>query len=313
MSKKPTKEQLLQDVLSDLTWQQIAEKYGYTDSRFLRKLAKRWDLPPRRKILKPTKEQLEDMIIRKGMTPYEVAKELGYSEGGWSNIYAYCRQYGIEFDFTPHADLRNTPFTDEQKSIVYGTLLGDGYLKPSNNRENPSYSLVIAHGAKQKEYLEWKKEKLSNFIIKEDAYIKQSKTKYNHSPTYRYDTIAHPFLTELRRKFYPNGVKTVSKEWLNHIDELALAVWFMDDGSLNKRYGTMLISTNNFSYEEHVLIQQWFLNRWDIPVKIESRKSSWTGKTQYSIRINSSVAKRFREIISPYVPDCMKYKITLGG
>jgi hypothetical protein len=38
MSKCPSKEQLLQDVLSDLSWFAIAEKYGYTDARFLQKL-----------------------------------------------------------------------------------------------------------------------------------------------------------------------------------------------------------------------------------------------------------------------------------
>ena len=37
MSKCPTKDQLYQDFLSDLSWFEIAEKYGYTDSRFLRK------------------------------------------------------------------------------------------------------------------------------------------------------------------------------------------------------------------------------------------------------------------------------------
>ena len=31
MSKCPTKEQLLQDILSDLSWFEIAEKYGLAD------------------------------------------------------------------------------------------------------------------------------------------------------------------------------------------------------------------------------------------------------------------------------------------
>ena len=70
MSKCPTQEQLLQDVLSDLSWFEIAEKYGYTDARFLRKKAAQWGFPPRRKILKPTKEELSDMLYRQNMNPY---------------------------------------------------------------------------------------------------------------------------------------------------------------------------------------------------------------------------------------------------
>ncbi len=40
--KAPTKEQLLADVLSNATWNEIAQKYGYSDPRFLRKLARRY-------------------------------------------------------------------------------------------------------------------------------------------------------------------------------------------------------------------------------------------------------------------------------
>lgn len=122
----------MQDVLSDLSWSAIAEKYGYTDSRFLRKKAAHWGLPPRRHILKPSKDKLADMLYNQQMSPPQIAKALGYGEGGWSNIYAYCRKYGLDFDFSINRELRETDFTDRQKQIVFGTLLGDGYLRPTN-------------------------------------------------------------------------------------------------------------------------------------------------------------------------------------
>jgi hypothetical protein len=77
-TKAPTREPLLEDVLSDLSWKEIAIKYDYSDSRFLRKLAVRWDLPKRRKILKPLKEELEDLIYIQKLTPYEISDKLGY-------------------------------------------------------------------------------------------------------------------------------------------------------------------------------------------------------------------------------------------
>ncbi len=52
--KAPSREQLLADVLSDAKWSEIAEKYGYSDARFLRKLARRYGLPQRRIIRKPS-------------------------------------------------------------------------------------------------------------------------------------------------------------------------------------------------------------------------------------------------------------------
>lgn len=112
MTKCPSKEQLLQDVISDLPWSAIAEKYGYADARFLRKKAVQWGLPPRRRILKPTKEQLSKMLYDQHMTPSQIANALGYGEGGWSNIYAYCRKYGLEFDFSINHDLRKMDFSE---------------------------------------------------------------------------------------------------------------------------------------------------------------------------------------------------------
>ena len=71
--KTPTKEQLLSDVLSSATWKEIAEKYGYSDPRFLRKLARRYDLPKRRTILKPTEAQLREMIQEQGSRFHRVS------------------------------------------------------------------------------------------------------------------------------------------------------------------------------------------------------------------------------------------------
>jgi hypothetical protein len=301
--KRPTKEMLEVDVMSDLTWPEIAAKYGYTDSRFLRTLAKRYELPPRRKLITPSKETLYQLICVEGLTPYEVADKLGYGKGGWSNVYAYCREYGIEFDFTVNADLRNTSFTPDQRSIVVGTLLGDGYLRPHGKIEK-NYSLCFAHGEKQIEYLEWMKDNLKPFTTSDIPYKHKKTSLHNHATVHSYHTVCHPWLTELRKAFYPDGKKTVSIDWLNQVDELALAVWYMDDGSLNKRYGTMTFCTNGFSYEEHLLIQQWFLDRWKLPVVIENRRNN-----QYSIRVNASVAKHLREILRPYIPPCMSYKV----
>lgn len=302
--KAPTKEMLEVDVKSDLSWKEIADKYGYTDARFLRKLAKRYEFPPRRKFINPSKETLVQMICVEGLTPYVVADKLGYGEGGWSNVYAYCRKYGIEFDFTANADLRNTSFTESQRSIVVGTLLGDGYLRSSGNSNNPSYALVFAHGEKQREYLEWMKDELKPFVLADTPYLHKKTSIHNHAPVSSYHTICHSWLTELRKAFYPNNIKTVSLDWLNQVDELALAVWYMDDGSLNKRYGTMTFCTNGFTYDEHLLIQQWFLDRWCLPVVIENRRNN-----QYSIRVNSTVARTLREILRPYIPHCMSYKV----
>lgn len=305
MSKCPTRDELLLDVLSDRSWASIAEKYGYSDARFLRKKAKLWDLPPRRKILKPTKEQLFDMLYNRNMTPYQIADKLGYGDGGWSNIYAYCREYGLDFDFSINHQLRQTPFTQRQQEIVFGTVLGDGYLRPTNsNAENHSYALSLCHGEKQLEYLKWKFAELENFVTTKEFRISTRQFRGN-APTYAFSTVSHPFLNEVHRICYSaNGKKDITAQWLAHITPLALAVWYMDDGSLNKRYHTVVLCTNSFSRQGQLLAISFLKERYGIDAVLEPRRNNQT-----VIRINASQSRKFMDIIAPHVPACMEYKL----
>lgn len=270
MSKCPSKDQLLLDVLSELPWSAIAEKYGYSDARFLRKKAKQWNLPPRRTILKPGKEQLSEMLYQKNMTPYEIADALGYGEGGWANIYSYCREYGLTFDFSKNHELRNTPFTQRQKEIVFGTLLGDGYLRPTNgNAENHSYALSLCHGEKQLEYLKWKFHEFENFVTTKEFQVNLRPFRGN-APTYAFSTVSHPFLREAHDICYwAQGKKDISRKWLEQITPLALAVWYMDDGSLNKRTHTIVLCTNSFSREGQLMAIDFLKQRYDIAAVLE--------------------------------------------
>lgn len=297
--KAPSREQLLADVLSDAKWSEIAEKYGYSDARFLRKLARRYGLPQRRIIRKPGEAELRRLILDEHLTPYQVAERLGYGSGGWSNIYAYCREYGIQFDFSTNHALRAVPFSARQKEIALGSLLGDAYLRPSGN----SYSLSFSHGEKQLAYLEWKRAEFANFVTQEGFY-KSVRDFHGNAPTYSFGTISHPDLKELRALCYPDGTKRVSRAWLELLTPLSLAVWYLDDGSRNARYGTLVLCTNSFPLDEHVLMAEYFRDRCGLDVKIEPRRNG-----QYCLRVNASQAGRFLSLISPHVPDCMNYKL----
>lgn len=297
--KAPSKEQLLADVLSDASWKEIADKYGYTDSAFLRKLARRYDLPKRRVIRKPSESDLRHMIIDEGLTPYQIADKLGYGEGGWSNIYKYCRDYGIEFDFSKNYDLRSVPFTQYQKDVALGSLLGDAYLRPSGN----SYALSFTHGEKQLAYLEWKLSVFDNFVATKEFY-KSIREFHGNAPIYSFSTITHPYLLEMHGLCYPDGKKRISQEWLELLSPISLAVWYMDDGSRNRHYGTITLCTNSFSYDEHLMLVDYFAYHFGIDAKVEPRRNG-----QYSIRINASQRNRFFDIVAPHIPDCMSYKL----
>lgn len=301
--KCPTKEELYRDIMSDLTWKEIATKYGYTDSTFLRKKARLWNFPQRRIILKPTKDELEDLIVRQHLTPQQIAQKLGYGDSGWSNIYKYCRDYGIDFDFSVNHDIRSSPFTERQKSIAFGTLLGDGYLRPTGASKSPSYALSFCHGEKQIEYLRWKFYEFEHFVATKEFSMRASNFRGN-APTYSFNTVSHPFLTDAHRICYPNGKKDVTEEWIDNLTPLSLAVWYLDDGSLNRRYHTIVLCTNSFSTKGQLLLIDHLKSTYNISSVLEPRRNGQT-----VIRINASQSKKFISLIEEYVPSCMNYKL----
>lgn len=85
---------------------------------------------------------------------------------------------------------------------------------------------------------------------------------------------------------------------------LSLAVWYMDDGSLNKRYHTIVLCTNSFSRAGQLLAIDWLKEHYDIRAVLEPRRNGQT-----VLRINASQSRKFMDIISPHVPSCMNYKL----
>ncbi|MDE2102909.1 MAG: hypothetical protein KGL39_37035 [Patescibacteria group bacterium] len=248
--------------------------------------------------IRPTEESLRNLLLEEGLTVKQVAQRLGYGEHGWSNVYAWCRKYGIEFDLRPNHDIRSQEFSPRQRDVVYGTLMGDGYIRPGKKHDH----LVLGHSSVQAEYLEWKRNELQPFFP--SAMYANVSGGHSKNPTLYYASVAHHWLTDLREEWYGTGVKSVTRSILDKLSPLSVAVWFMDDGSLNRHYGTMFWATMGFPYDEQVLIQAWLRERYLIESVIEPRRNG-----QFGVRVNSTEARKLRSLIKPHVPGCMRYKV----
>jgi hypothetical protein len=89
----------------------------------------------------------------------------------------------------------------------------------------------VNHGAAQKAYAEWKHEQLRE--LAPSPFYHCAKVKY---PFCRFVTKSHPYLIELREMFYLDGKKVVPSQISELLKTpLSLAVWFMDDGTVDKR------------------------------------------------------------------------------
>jgi hypothetical protein len=139
--------------------------------------------------------------------------------------------------------------SEEEKSIIIGSLLGDGHLE----RNGVHFRLQITHSIKQKSYLLWKMRKLKRLI---------SGKIYIYKSSCRFRTKTLPIFDKFERMFYVNGVKRVPSEIHSILeDKLALAVWFMDDGNIRKMgdkvYGYYL-NTQSFGYKDNVKLAKAF-------------------------------------------------------
>lgn len=200
-------------------------------------------------------------------------------------------------------------YNQKQKSLIVGSLLGDGYLtKPYGNKKQ--IYLEIQHSEKQLEYLKWLKK-----LFEENGF--QVSQIYDVSQKYKAYRIAikieESYGKELRHQFYPNNNKVVTRHLLNLLDKQGLAIWFMDDGNreLHWRKDNSLshwalgISTHSFTYEEHLIIQKYFKRVWDIEVSINKDRQ------YFRLRFNKINSPKFLNIIQDYIPECMDYKKTI--
>ena len=161
---------------------------------------------------------------------------------------------------------------------------------------------VISQGGKQEEYFDHKCKIFEGLLgkpSKTDRFDKRTKKMYHK---YVVKFLTNPIYTKLKEELYPNGVKTVSKEWLDKITPRGLAFWFMDDGCNS---GT--IATNSFTLEECQLIQEWFANKWGIITTLQKQVNN--GHLQHLIYIRAESRPKFYNLVYPYMIESMLYKL----
>jgi hypothetical protein len=193
-----------------------------------------------------------------------------------------------------------TKFNKESRNLLIAMLLGDGTI--SNN-----FVFKIAHCEQQKDYLEWKIKQLNNAGIRNNGLKSYIKTKgFNVGvPVYYTQLNILPFIKVLRRVFYKDKKIIGNRKLLNRLDAKGIAIWYMDDGSINIRknkggkiHGFYIkISTCEPKQEVQTIID-YFKEAWDIKFYMfhEGRKQD-----SYSLCCGTKEGLKFIDIVKPYV------------
>lgn len=191
--------------------------------------------------------------------------------------------------------------TKEQKSIIVGNLLGDGHLE--SRTSGKTYRLKVEHSISQRLYVDWQYLKLASFVGTPPRV--KLKSRYGRtSQNYEFSTLSSSSLRFFGQSFYREGKKKVPLIIKKLLTPLALAVWFMDDGSIkSNHHRALILNTQCFSESDLKKLQQAFLENFGIETVLRKQKE---GKQIY---ILSQSVEKFIEIISPYLLPSMKFKL----
>ena len=183
--------------------------------------------------------------------------------------------------------------TQQQKSLIVGCILGDGYLRKIEGRKWAF--LEINHSIKAKDYVDWKYQILKNICksAPKERIVRKGRKAY------RFFTREHPEIDELYRKFYKEGKKIIPKNF--KLNPLILAVWYMDDGSKTKK-GDVYLNSQQFDWKSQRRLLH-ALRLMGIRARMNKDKKYWR------IRIYKESIPKFLKIIKPYLHPSMEYKI----
>jgi len=185
--------------------------------------------------------------------------------------------------------------TQYQKSIIIGSILGDGYIRKIRGRSEAF--LEVNHSVLQQDYVDWKYKVLAN--ITKSAPKKRLCNEGRVA--YRFFTKQHHYLSYLLSIYYQDHVKIIPKNL--KLNSLILAVWYMDDGSMCRERDVYL-NTQQFSIEDQ-------LNLLASLEKIGLQARLNKDKEYYRIRFLKNSLQKLKHLISPHIITSMRYKIEL--
>ena len=200
-------------------------------------------------------------------------------------------------------------FTELQLNAIVGSLMGDACLRQSGMTTK---ALRWNQGYKQHEYNLHRYQLLSEHATGEP--MKKENPGYGDfwSVLCLKSSKTLHLLYELT---HPNNTstKTITPTFLAMITHpIALAWWFMDDGSRSANLNYGQIATNGFSVEEVQLLSDWLQKKWDLKTTVSVVHHSSTGKEAPVLYVPSKTFVDLNSLTASYFPECMKYKIEIA-
>lgn len=183
--------------------------------------------------------------------------------------------------------------SNEQLQVFLSGRFGDGHICTTN-----SNSTYYTTNCKFEEYIDYKSKLLGN-MFKHKSLIEQN--GFCKTPIYTIRSCSDSILKYIKNM--------PLEQCLSYIDELGLALWIYDDGSLHKTKLFYNINTQALSkeFQEEYLIP--FFNKFNIfpQLTVENKKD---GRQFWYLRVGKfKGAGEISKILQKYPIECYSYKL----
>ena len=183
--------------------------------------------------------------------------------------------------------------TDIQIQILNGIMLGDGSFS------DKSKSITFSHKIDHESYLHYIQECLGELSGNQQM----SQTSGYGTKMVRSRTISNIFIDDLYKSWKIDGKCQVPKNM--KLTPITLAFWYMDDGSLS----------HHESQNDRACFATCGFNEKSVDTLILAFNDIGIIATKYNtegywrIRLNTKEAYKLFDMISPYIPNVMRYKL----
>ena len=186
-----------------------------------------------------------------------------------------------------------------QRSVILGKLLGDGTIV----RSSPgAWNIEWAHRHQDSDYTRWTARACGwlagSFRSRRSGYgtdLQAGRTVPSHLIKQQFDAF---WSADFNRKVVPESV-------VDDLDPIALAFWYMDDGSLSHSDGQedrCVLSTSGFTDDEHKILIRAL-------ARLGIEASCFASRGHLSLRLTSDAAEKLFLLVAPYVPAAMQRKL----
>jgi len=197
-----------------------------------------------------------------------------------------------------------------ERSLIYGSLLGDMSIRRQKGAKCRSPMLVVSHASGQFPYLSLKQMVFNGSlgaVLEKPSFRHGGFSNSKGTLMARLRTQSDPRLLDVENACLRQGKKTLTQPWLERLDVPAVAIWICDDGSTQgcsmNACVTALGKTGAGQLAANFRKRGW-------PARIVPRKDG-----HLYLRISGSQGPlidpridRFWEQVAPYIPTCMSYK-----